>query len=129
MFGLGKKKPQMNRGLALAAKPCVVVHAVLQENDSGGARIRVPLRASSGLARWLPIPANAAKTFELDSVGLFVWRLCDGHNSVQQIIRRLSREHNLTLRETEVATVHFLQTLVKKGLIGLKVRENRKDDR
>ena len=72
----------------------------------------------------LPRP-RATKTFEFDSIGLFVWNLCDGKTSVQQIIRMLAREYRLNLREAEVPTLQFLQTLAKKGLIAMTVKETR----
>jgi hypothetical protein len=128
MFGLGKKKSSITRQQALDARPVPAVKCELTETPDGGAKLKIPLRTRSWGGKLFRMPEGATKTFELDSLGLFVWKNCDGKTSVQQIIRRLAKEHNLTLREVEVSTVQFLQTLVKKGLIGMSVEE-KKDKR
>jgi hypothetical protein len=69
------------------------------------------------------VPPGATKTFEFDAIGVFVWNHCDGRTSVQQIIRKLAAEYRLNLREAEVPTVQFLQTLARKGLIGMRVKK------
>jgi hypothetical protein len=98
-----------------------LVKAELTETEDGGARLKVPLLRTRWSSTFLRVPDGATKTFELDPIGLFVWKACDGKTSVQQIIRKLSKEHKLTLREVEVSTIMFLQTLARKGLIGLEV--------
>lgn len=120
MLGLGKKD-KITRPQALASRPMQLVTCDLIETADGGAKLKVPLKPRR-IGGWLfRLPEGAAKTFELDSLGLFVWRHCDGKCSVQQIIRKMAKEHNLSLREVEVATVQFLQMLVKKGLVGMTV--------
>jgi hypothetical protein len=69
------------------------------------------------------VPPGATKTFELDAIGVFVWRHCDGRHTVQQIIRKLATEYRLNLREAEVPTIKFLHTLARKGLIGFSVKK------
>lgn len=115
-----KKKP-FSRDDAMAARPVQLVQAKVASTDDGGAKLTVPLR-SSRWSTWLfRLPEGATKTFELDELGLFIWNSCDGKTSVQQMIRRLARQRRLTLREVEVATLQFLQTLTRKGLIGMSV--------
>jgi hypothetical protein len=63
------------------------------------------------------------KTFELDELGKFVWDTCDGKTAVRQIIRRLADRYNLNDREAEVATVAFLRTLTRKGLVGMAIEQ------
>jgi hypothetical protein len=69
------------------------------------------------------VPPGATKTFELDAIGVFVWRHCDGRHTVQQIIRKLATEYRLNLREAEVPTIKFLHTLARKGLIRFSVKK------
>ena len=57
---------------------------------------------------------------------MFVWTSCDGKTTVQQMIQRLAKERRLTLREVEVATLQFLQTLTRKGLVGMPVESDNK---
>ena len=119
----GKSKPAVTRSDALAARPVRAVDVTITRDDTGGGNLKIPLR-SPKLGGWLfKMPAGASKTFELDEIGLLVWDSCDGKTSVQQIIRKLAKRYNLNLREAEVSTVQFLQTLTKKGLIGMSVRQ------
>jgi hypothetical protein len=37
-------------------------------------------------------------------------------------VQNLARRYNLNLREAEVPTVQFLQTLMRKGLVGIDVK-------
>jgi len=115
---LFSKKPNLTREDSLAARP-LRNSAARIEPAAGGARVTIPL-TSPRWGRWLfRYPAGATKTFELDSVGSFVWDCCDGRTTVKQIIRRLANEYNLNLREAEVSTLAFLKMLASKGLIGL----------
>lgn len=122
MFGRGKTNDAISKEQALAARPVQLVKAELAATDDGGAKLKVPLLRTGWTKTFLRVPEGTTKTFELDPIGLFVWESCDGKTSVQQIIKRLAQEHKLTLREVEVATIQFLQTLARKGLIGLEVQ-------
>ncbi len=117
------KKSAFSRAQQLSAKPVRLVAAELQPIDSGGAKITVPLRPRRVHRLLLRFPENATKTFELDSVGVYVWQICDGKTSVQSLIIKVSKHLKISPREAEVATMTFLQTLMKKGLIGLELRK------
>jgi hypothetical protein len=122
----GIRKPKITRDQSMAARPVHLVKADLAETENGGGKLTVPLR-QSGWSGWLfRLPDGAKKTFELDALGLLVWKACDGKASVQQIIRKLAKAYNLNLREAEVATLAFLRMLAKKGLIGMSVKETKK---
>jgi hypothetical protein len=121
-FFPSKKKPALSRQQALAAKPFHTVEATIEPDDRGGATIRVPLKADA--KAWIfKVPPGSTKTFEFDPLGLYVWENCDGKTSVQQIIRKLSRQYDLNLREAEVATVKFFQMLMRKGLIAMPIKQ------
>ena len=117
------KKPRLTQQESLAAKPTRLVSAGMQIDENGGGRLKVPLPH----ARWawwiFKAPSGATKTFEFDAIGIFVWEACDGKNNVQQIIRKLSKRYNLTLREAQVSTVKFLHTLSRKGLVGMEIKK------
>lgn len=123
MLGFGTKKTSVTRHEAMAAKPLRMVSCQLEETADGGGKLKVPLKQGGFLGKFMRLPEGATKTFELDSLGVFVWNSCDGKTSVQQIIRRLAKDQQLTEREVEVATVRFLQTLVRKGLVGMSVEK------
>jgi len=116
-----RRRSTISRAEALAARPVRVVEATVTRDESGGAKLKVALK-NPRWGGWLfRMPQGATKTFELDELGLLVWESCDGKTSVQQIIRRLAKRYNLNLREAEVATIQFLQMLVKRRLIGMSV--------
>ncbi|MEO6435978.1 MAG: PqqD family protein, partial [Tepidisphaeraceae bacterium] len=106
--------------------------------DRGGAgggkwTLTIPLRSAArgtGGAGWasriLRVPEWATKTFELDELGKFVWDACDGETTVAQLIRRLAKQYNLNEREAEVATLAFLNTLARRGLIGVAAYAGKK---
>jgi hypothetical protein len=128
MLGFGKKKEPISRQQALAARPVQLAKCEIVPLPDGSAKLKVPLKQTR-VAGWMfRLPAGAVKTFELDSLGLFVWSNCDGKTSVQQLIRKLAKEQNLTLREVEVATVQFLKVLVRKGLVGMTVPEKKDEE-
>lgn len=113
------RKPKITRPQALAAKPLQLAKCTVTEAPDGGAKLKVPIQPSRIAGRLFRVPEGTTKTFELEAIGYSVWKQCDGKTSVQQIIRRLSKQYNISLREMEVSTVAFLQTLVRKGLIGM----------
>jgi hypothetical protein len=117
-----RNKSKISRQQQLSARPQRREDATLESTSDGGGKVTVPLRARRG---WiLRMPEGATKTFELDAMGLFVWKACDGKTSVQQVIRRLGKRYNLSLRESEVSTIAFLHMLAKKGLIGMNLRRS-----
>ena len=123
MIGFGRsRKPAVSREDALDARPVRAPGVALKETGDGGARLTVPLQSSSRWGWLLRLPKDATKSFELDAIGLFVWQHCDGKTSVQQIIRKLSKQYNLGLRQAEVPAVQFLNMLSRKGLIGMSVK-------
>ena len=125
LFGSKKKKGDLTRQDALGAKPEQLVKAKIQVTEDGGAKLTIPLQTTRWTGMIFRLPENATKTFELDELGLFIWNSCDGKTSVQQMIRQLSQQRRLTLREVEVATLQFLQTLIRKGLIGVQVKQGK----
>jgi Coenzyme PQQ synthesis protein D (PqqD) len=122
----GKTKPRVDRATALAAKPIHLAEGEQQLRDDGGINLTVPFARSTTAGRFFRLPVGASKTFELDAVGTLVWQLIDGKTSVQQIIRKVGKRYNLSLREAEVSTLAFLQTLTQKGLVGMQLKSPEK---
>lgn len=128
MFGFGTKKNNLSREQALDSRPAQLAKCELIAMPDGGAKVKVPLKQRK-FGGWIfRVPEHATKTFELDSMGVTVWQLCDGKTSVLQIIRKLAKDNGLSHREVEVSTVQFLQTLVRKGLLGMTVPDKKKDE-
>lgn len=119
---LPKRRPKISRTQLLAAKPVRLVQSQPEPAGEGVWRVTVPMRPAPWARVFLRAQQSITKKFELDELGLFVWNACDGRTSVQQVIRRLGKQYNLNTRAAEVSTLAFLQTLVKKGLMGVKER-------
>jgi hypothetical protein len=110
----------------LAARPLRLSADPPTEHGPGQWRITVPLRPARWASRLLRgggTTRNLTKTFELDELGKLVWDACDGKISVKQIIRQLAARYHLNEREAQVATVAFLRTLMRKGLIGISAKD------
>ena len=120
----GSKKTDLSRQDALNVKPVQLVQGKLVTTQDGDSKLTIPMNSTRWSGWLFRLPKGATKTFELDELGVFIWNSCDGKTSVQQMIRRLSRERKLTLREVEMATLQFLQTLIRKGLVGVPVEQN-----
>jgi hypothetical protein len=107
----------------LAATPVRSDGATEKPAGPGKWNLTIPVRPTRWASVLLRIPGGMKKTFELDELGKFVWDACDGRTSVRQVIRKLAKRYNLNEREAEVATVAFLQTLTRKGLIAMAVEK------
>src|SRR5512133_948861 len=103
-----RKKPALTREQSLATRPVRLVDGDLIESKDG-AKLKVKLKQTRLAGFLLRLPEGATKTFELDALGLLVWKSCDGKTSVKQIVRQLARQYNLNLREAEVPTLAFLR--------------------
>ena len=121
----GKKKPRPSREQTLAAKPVRLVEDALEPDGKGGARLKVKLQQARWAGMFFKLPDAATKTFELDEIGLLVWRGCDGRTSVKRLVESVARAYKVSPREAEVSTFAFLQMLVKKNLIGLAVESEK----
>jgi len=122
---LFQAKPRHTPAEMLAARPLRLFDAAPAEHAAGQWRLTVPLRATGWAALFLRVPQHLTKTFELDELGKFVWDACDGKTSVREVIGRLATRYDLSEREAQVATVTFLRTLMRKGLIGMAVEESK----
>jgi hypothetical protein len=121
----GNKKNKPTREHVLAAKPVRLVEDALEPDDKGGARLKVKLQQARWTGMFFKMPDTATKTFELDEIGLLVWRQCDGKTSVKRVVETVARTYGVSPREAEVSTFAFLQILVKKNLIGLAIEQEK----
>lgn len=123
MAWFSRKRAQPDVTEALSAKPMQLVEPDVQMTDDGGAKLKVRVRPGRWSVGIFKLPEGATKTYEMDAIGWLVWTLCDGKTSVQQIIRRVAKRYNISVREAEVSTSVFLRTLIRKGLVGVALPE------
>jgi hypothetical protein len=118
-----ERKPKLTKSQMLDARPLRLSDAEPEEVSSDKFVLKVELQPTK-VARWLlRMPRGATKSFELDPLGLFVYQACDGKTPVRQVIKKLAKRYNLNVREAEVATLQFLYTLARKGLIGMAMKK------
>src|SRR5437867_8294877 len=116
-------KKRASKADMLAARPVRAAGATETQAAPGKWNLSIGVEPTRWARFLLRVPGGMKKTFELDELGKFVWDACDGRTSVRRVIRNLAKRYNLNEREAEVATVAFLQTLTRKGLIAMAVEE------
>lgn len=122
-------QPRPRPADTLAARPLRLFDAEPAETSAGHWRLTVPLKPAGWAARILRVPQTITKTFELDELGKLVWDRCDGKTTIRDVIGALASRYDLNEREAEVATIAFLRTLMRKGLIGIGANDDDHDAR
>ena len=61
----------------------------------------------------------------LDKYSSYIWKICDGLNTVDHIISTIRNDYKLERKEAEVSTLTYLKQLTEKGLIGLAVAKRK----
>ncbi|PWI48926.1 hypothetical protein CEE45_04135 [Candidatus Heimdallarchaeota archaeon B3_Heim] len=70
------------------------------------------------------IPSPNYRKIQLDKLGKFTFELCNGNNTVKQIIRKFQETFKLTLTETETAVAKYLTLLNTRHLIGWQIPQD-----
>ena len=119
-----RKQPKIGREAMLKSKPARNEALTWQKNENDEIVITIERRTdwkARILSKVFWIPEN--RTLMLDQIGAQVWEMCDGKTSVDAMIRKLSKEHKLNLKEAEVSLLTYLKSLGKKHLIGFLVEK------
>lgn len=119
---------RLPKGLYEKAKPVRNEHVQALPFD-GGVRLIAPLETQGTgfmglLAKWTKMPDT--KEFELETVGAFVWDLCDGQHTTEGIGRKLRERFKMNRLEAETALGAFLETLSRRRLITMNVPAKKK---
>ncbi len=115
---LRQPSPQITRRQALAIKPLHNPNLEWKYNEEGHVVAMLPRKGGPTgklVNFFLTVPEE--RPVILDEVGSFVWKMCDGERSVEQISKALSDEYKLTPREVEVSLNEYLRMLAKRGMI------------
>jgi hypothetical protein len=127
-----RRAPQFSRKEALGAVPFrnSLIEWELRADDppSAGGEPLVVLRIPRRQDRWGRLlnrffEGPSHRQVILDELGTDVWQMCDGEMTVDGLIVALARKHKLERREVEVSLTTYLQTLARRGFIGLHVRQ------
>ena len=59
----------------------------------------------------------------LDSIGTYVWKMCDGKHTISQIVKSVQNQYQLTRKEAETSLFTFMQQLGKRNFIQFAIPE------
>jgi hypothetical protein len=105
----------------LKAIPVKNPAAATADSDSDQVRLTVKRKKPAFLVppvSWLIRP-RMQKRVQLDRVGTWVWRICDGNRSVEAVIDRFAEKYALTFHEARVTVTKYLKLLVEWGIIAM----------
>lgn len=117
-----KKRPDVDRGKILKAFPLRNQLITWELDDKGEASLVIPqkeklLTRLTGKLFMLP----NKRVVVLDSIGAFVWEMCDGKHTISQMIKALQKKHQLTRKEAETSLFTFIKQLGKRNFIGFAI--------
>ncbi len=90
-----------------------------ESNDDGEVQISIERQETWKvrlLSKLFYIPKK--RNITLDGVGTEVWQMCNGRNSVGDMIEELADKYQLNRKEAEVSLLQYLKTLGEKRFIG-----------
>jgi len=67
------------------------------------------------------IPSPDHRKIRLDELGMYTFELCNGNNTVKQIIKKFQERFKLTFTETETSVTKYLTMLNSRHLIGWQI--------
>ncbi|MDQ2687068.1 MAG: PqqD family protein [Armatimonadota bacterium] len=123
-----RPKSPLDRGDMLALRPvrnpAVVWERRVEDLDDSDIRTAATLmlpirkdRMSKILSFWFHMPEGKTITLE-DEISAELWEMCDGSNTVEQLVQHTCRSYKLNRRQGEVSVVTFMRMLTQRRLIG-----------
>ena len=91
-------------------------------DDKGEAALVIPQKDKL----WLRLTSKLfmlpdKRVIVLDSIGTYVWQMCDGKHTISQIIKGVQNQYQLTRKEAETSLFTFMQQLGKRNFIGFAI--------
>ena len=117
-----KKRPNVDRGKILKAFPLRNQLITWELDDKGEASLVIPQKDKF----WIRLTSKLfmlpdKRVVVLDSIGAYVWQMCDGEHTISQIMKALQKKHQLTRKEAETSLFTFIQQLGKRNFIGFAI--------
>lgn len=132
-YGIGRhlpflkiRPPIVDRKAAMTLRPGRNSLLTYEKREGGEVILTIPQneragRVTKAVARWLKMPRD--RKVELDEVGGYVWELCDGTYTVDNIVQKTAKHYKMNRREAEVSVTMFLQMLHERKFIGFYKKE------
>lgn len=124
-----KKRPDVDRSKVLKAFPLRNQLITWEMDDKGEASLVIPQKDKF----WVKLTSKLfmlpdKRVVVLDSIGAYVWQMCDGKHTISQIIKALQKKHQLTRKEAETSLFTFVQQLGKRNFIQFAIPTEAKSD-
>jgi len=117
-----RKKPILSRDQVYASRPMRNPNLRWERTEEGLVVLAIPRREDLlGKILTIVFVVPKSRSVQLDEVGSFVWDLCDGENSIREMIDRLSGEYKLNRKEADVSLTTYLRDLAKRGIVGFEL--------
>ena len=87
-------------------------------DDKGEAALVIPQKDTLWIrlvSKLFMLPKK--RVIVLDSIGTYVWQMCDGEHTISQIISGVQKQYQLTRKEAETSLFTFMQQLGKRNFI------------
>lgn len=119
-----RRRVRADRDAVLRLRPIRNSAIEWQENAAGEAELTIPYRKD----RWARVVGflvhlPEVRKVQLDEVGTFVWRLCDGNHTVEAIVRAMIKEYKMNRAEVEASVAKYLQMLAERRFVGFLERK------
>jgi len=113
-----KKRPDMDRTRVMKALPVRNQLINWEIDDKGEAALVIPQKETLWIrlvSKLFMLPGK--RVIVLDSIGTYVWKMCDGKHTISQIISGVQKQYQLTRKEAETSLFTFMQQLGKRNFI------------
>lgn len=124
-----KKRPDVDRSKVLKAFPLRNQLITWEIDDKEEASLVIPQKHKFWVkwtSKLFMLPDK--RVVVLDSIGAYVWQMCDGKHTISQIIKALQKKHQLTRKEAETSLFTFIQTLGKRNFIQFAIPQEAKQN-
>ena len=117
-----KKRPDVDRTQVMKSFPVRNQLITWEIDDKGEAALVIPQKDKL----WLRLAGKLfmlpdKRVIVLDSIGTYVWQMCDGKHTISQIIKGVQKQYQLTRKEAETSLFTFMQQLGKRNFIGFAI--------
>ena len=121
---IGARKSTVTRTQQLNAMP-IRNPAVLWERGEGVNEGLALLKIPRKRGRWADWTAKMMRLpdyrkLELDEIGTDVWTLCDGQQTIEQVIGVVVAKYKLNRRQSEASVLAYLKMLAERRLVAVR---------
>ena len=123
-----KKRPDVDRSQVMKSFPVRNQLITWEVDDKGEASLVVPQKDKLWvrfISKFFMLPNK--RVIVLDSIGTYVWQMCDGKHNISQIVKGVQNQYQLTRKEAETSLFTFMQQLGKRNFIGFAIPDNRQN--